>query len=295
MKKFIVYLLLSVLLIVPIASIIVVAIINQPINSYREFNVDHDYSALQTIEVQSKDLYEEISCSGILTNNKLNYFTVDYKFKDNIVNYVAVGDFIKTGDALLIKNGKDIPCNIAGKITNISDLGNRFIFTIKSPDVDSLAISVPVKYYPYIENSIAKFTIGDKKYQLTFSSKACAADLVTNTFIASYNVEGEGLLLDAVIPVQLSTGNSKKNALVVPRICVYKDETGKFYIEAISNNEKQRIYVELGLMNQTEVAISQDAGDDMRLYKGLQVTINKVNVFDEDESSKKSSDETQEK
>jgi len=39
MKKFIVYFFLSVLLIVPIASIIVVAIINQPINSYLEYNV----------------------------------------------------------------------------------------------------------------------------------------------------------------------------------------------------------------------------------------------------------------
>jgi hypothetical protein len=163
MKKFIVYLILSVLLIVPIVSIIVIAIINQPINSYMEYDVQYDYSAVQTQEVQIKDIEEVINCKGKLTNSEIYYKTIKYKYSDTVIMTADVGDYVNADNTLVIKNGDKIFSGFEGKIIGITDSGDKFIYEIKAPTVNNLEVALPSKYYPYGQK-FSPMTIGGIQY-----------------------------------------------------------------------------------------------------------------------------------
>ncbi len=292
MKRYIIYLILSVLLIVPIAAIITIAVINQPVNNYTSYQAVYDYSAVETREVVIKDISEVIKCYGTLTTSQMNYYTIKYKYRDTLIITAKAGDYVTNEDVLVIKNGENLLSKIEGKIEDITDNGSIIICLIKSPNVDTLKINIPSQYYPYVENSFAFFNIAGTEYKAEFLKKVPAADSINNTFIASYSITGDNLLLDAQIEVYLTTGNIRKDVYVVPKACIYKDEFGKYYIETIIDESKVSIYVNIGLMNQMEVEITQTDNGQNMLYEGLPVTVNEKDVF-KDNKDLNLSDENQ--
>ena len=277
MKKFIVYLILSVLLVLPLASIIVIAIINQPQNNYISYTAVYDYEDIENNPVEIKDISQVIQCDGILDSSKVEYITTKYDYNDILIKLVDTGDYIEKGDVLFVLNDKYIKSNFQGKIVKIDDYGDKTIVLIKSIDVDTLKVYLPIGSYKFAEETKASFEIGEDIYTAEFSKKQPIAELDKNTFIAHYSISGEDLIIDSAINVSILTGILKKDVYVVPQKCIYQNEYGDFYVQRISEDEKIPIMVELGIMNENEIQIIPiESG---QLFEGILVTINNKNVF----------------
>ena len=282
MKKAIIYLLLSTLLIVPIASIIVIAVINQPKNNLIEYTAVYDFEDVETRTIQIKDIEEVIYCKGMLDSMGEELFIVNYSYQDSIIKIASVDDYIRPNDVLLMKNDMDIVSELEGKIIDIVDTGSKLVYTIKDYGVDVLNVYLPVRMNNYVENSQVKFNIGELEYSAIFFEKNPFADIHKNAFQASYKVSGDELVVDSTIDIELYTGNVRKDVYVVPKQCVYKDDYGNYILHIAEGNETISIMIELGVMGLKEVEI-QPLEQDI-VFEGTEVTVNKENVFKSEET-----------
>lgn len=85
MKKVLIYILLSTILIVPITVILVLAILQQPESSYTEYSFSNNYDDLSTGVVEKKDLEEVVSCEGYLDGVSVVEKSFEHGYSDGVM------------------------------------------------------------------------------------------------------------------------------------------------------------------------------------------------------------------
>jgi hypothetical protein len=279
-KKVLIYVALSAILIALISAIITVTIINQPKNDYVYFEANYDYSNLETREVEIRDINETLSLQGKFSGYKINEQSVAKSITESVIYLSNIGDNITKGDTICVVGNRRIVSKYSGKLANPAEIDKAVIFVFESASVDKIVIDVPSKYLSYFDKSSATLAIGDEKITVPLLNKNSIANSVGDTFQAYYSINAKNLLMGAVVPVNVTTGRKMASAICVPRICVYKNSSGSYYIETVDGDIKNQIPVTIGIgdTDYIEIKPSDDSGKEL-ISQGLKITINQIDIF----------------
>lgn len=273
MKKLIVYALLSVVLIVPIVSIVVITIQSIPENTIT-YNFTYDEGNIDLKSVQRGSIAEYIDCRGIFDNTNITYLSIPLKYNDSIISITDTGDNVKVGDVLCIKNSQEVLNENECVISNVFLFPTELVYELKGLEVDVLRFYLPIDTFEEIENSEVLFNIGDTRYEAVFKTKERAFNRENNGYLAEYEISGENLIVNAYCDLSIMSGRIKENALTVPKECVFKNKNGTYYIKSYEDGIEQKIDITLGIIGDQSVEI---IGSGIR--SGLPIMINTVNIF----------------
>lgn len=285
MKKVIIYILLSVILTVPIASIIIVAILNQPENEYTEYYADIDYSDLVTKEIMVEDIEEVQNCSGYFDTDKVSDITITYSDSSDVICMIEEGEYVNVDDTIFLIDGEEYKSEYEGVVGSIMQGMRRTIIRLRDPRVTCLRVGSDVLNYSNIKNSFVTFQYDNKEFELKYMSSNSSVDVSTNKFDVYYAISDNDFVLDGRIEVILHTGKVKENALVVPRQCLFIDENGAYYIEMLDTETGViKSTVSLGIIGEENVEIIPDKDS---LTAGMELVVNSVDVL---QNTKKNND-----
>ncbi len=277
MKKVIIYVLLSVILTVPIASIIIVAILNQPENEYTEYYADIDYGDLETKELMISDIEEIQNCTGYFDTDKVSDVAITYSESSDVICMIEEGEYVNVDDTIFFIDGEEYKSKYEGVVGSIMQGMRRTMLRLRNPQVTCLRVGVHASNYGTIKDSYVTLAYNDEELELKYISNAPSADVSTNTFDVYYAISGNDFVLDGKADVVLHTGKVKENALVAPRQCLFIDENGGYYIEILDyTNGVTKSNVSLGIIGEENVEIIP--GKDS-LKEGMELVVNSVDVL----------------
>lgn len=277
MKKIIIYVLLSVILTVPIAAIIIVAILNQPANEYTTYYADIDYDDLVTKELMVEDIEEVQYCDGYFDTDKLSDITITYSESSDVIFMIEEGEFVNVDDTICLIDGEAYRSEQAGIVDSIMQGMRRTMLRLRSPQVTCLRVSGDVTNYRNVKNSFVTFEYGGEEFEAKYKTNAFSVDTASNKIDTYYAISGNDFVLDGRVDVILHTGTVKENALVVPRQCLFIDENGGYYIEILDyTTGVMKSNISLGVIGEENVEIIP--GKDS-LREGMELVVNSVDVL----------------
>jgi hypothetical protein len=283
MKRPLLYVLFSVILITPITVVLVLAVINQPENSFDSYSAVFDYSSIETSPVEVSDISESIMLTGRFDSSEITEMRVKYGMDNIFIPIVEIGDYVDSNIVIGTLDGKAIYAKKSGVIISARETENGMIFLMKVPDVNLLTIDAPIDSFPYIKASYATFNYLGKEYTCKYKQSTSVARAGESTFSVEYAAIDKGFVLGSVVEVRLYTGNSKKEALVVSDKCIFQDDRGGYYIEKIENNAKIPINISTGITGEDVIEIlPADEIASEQLYPGIEAAINNISVVAED-------------
>ncbi len=281
MKKFLIYAILSIVLMVPLVSIIVMALISQQQNTYSEYVISYSYGDLDCQEIVLSDFEEVITCDSVIVGKETVYEKLSCRLSDDVSLVVEIGEFISAGKTVALINGTEYGISTSGKLMSVSETDSGLIFGIQSADQYILEAYLPVDFYSYRGETCAYFTYCGETYELAYASSDDCAGEDGATFAIRYVLPEGEYLYDSVQEVLIKTGRVSKQALSVPQSCIYLSESSGYYLQIYDGGgEVYSVNVELGLMGDTYVEVIPL--DDERLKEGMQAVVNDQDVFAEE-------------
>lgn len=287
MKKNLIYFILSIILILPITSIIVIAVLNRPTNSTTEYTVPFNYTDLEIHEVAISDFEEEIVCKGFFDSMDFNVMKVRFNSLTDTLYALQPGDYLDLDTVLGVFSGKELNSDYCGKLIEVQNDGFTVSYIIKSENVTRIRVELPIETYAYVETSCGQFTFAGERYNLEY---ACRQNLASNdgsSFSAYYTIVSatsdddfrtNSFVLDGMVSVTIKTGRVSKDTLSVPQKCLFLSESGEYYLKVVNPSEgTSNVYVRIGLMDETNVEILPS--DDANIYANTLVSANSVNIF----------------
>lgn len=283
MKKVIIYVLLSVILTVPIASIIIVAILNQPENEYTEYYADIDYGDLETKKLMISDIEEIQNCSGYFDTDKVSDITITYSDSSDVICMIEEGKYVNVGDTIFLIDGEEYKSEYEGVVDSIMQGMRRTIIRLRAPQVTFLRVGSDVLNYSNAKNSYVTFAYDNKEFELKYMGSNSSVDVSINKFDVYYAISDNDFVLDGRIDVILHTGKVKENALVAPRQCIFIDENGGYYIEILDyTNGVTKSNISLGIIGEENVEIIPEKDS---LKEGMELVVNSVDVLQKTEKN----------
>lgn len=109
MKKALIYLLLSVLLVVPLAAMVSVALMNRQGNEYsEEVFYNGDYSAVSTDAISGERIEEILSSSGVFETDEVTTVTCTKTGRSTVVMLASEGAYVHSGTVLCTIDGAEM-------------------------------------------------------------------------------------------------------------------------------------------------------------------------------------------
>lgn len=282
MKRIIVYILLSLILVAPIATITAIVIINSNDITYSTTEVfSNDLSKLETTCVSTESFEEELSLLGKFDNSGscIESLTIPNSAEENIAIFCEIGDILKKDDLICISKGTKYQCKEDSLLVGISEQYNTVTFYLQTLEVSNISVSIPTEDYYTLENSTVSFSWGDNKYDDISCSKVLrCADESGKTVTAIYNLEAldcSKFLYGGSVDVVIKTGKTVEGAFSVPQNYIFISDDGKYYIEVISSDIINKVYIKLGIFGNGVVQIITDED----ISSNTKIVANSTNVF----------------
>ena len=279
MKKAIIYLLLSVLLVVPVAAMVSVAVMSRQKNYYSEEKYyDGDYSAVSTDAISGERIEEILMSTGVFTSDEEMTVKFDRSAWNTVLVLVREGDYVQAGSALCTIDNQEKLCETNAKVDRIVETEKAIVFFLHATKPKVLRVYLPTELYGYADKSSISFSWAGKEHDgLTCLSKKSVAEEGGNRFCVDYSLpKGKYPYLGSV-NVTVKTGRVVADALTVPKRCLFQESDGRFYLELFDEGSISKAYVNLGMQGDKLVEIVPDGADD--LHVGTVIVVNNVDVF----------------
>lgn len=289
MKKGLVYILLTTIILIPIVSIIVVEILNQNTSTYTSYDLSYDYNDLETAGISIEDIEEIIRCKGVFKGDRIENCDCSISEYSLLTCNVEVGDYVEKNDCIFSVNGEEYCAQNSGVISKINISEREISVDIAKNQVTKIVVPLDVMLYPAVGKSSIYFTYGEKNYQYTYSGCKGVASDDASVFEAYYNIaEGKNFIYGGEIELYVKTGNIHKSAYTVPQNCVFR-EGNTYYIEELDSDGITKIMVTLGLFGETNVEIFPE--DGMDVTGGEIIVVNDTDVFNSNVESEQGNEQ----
>lgn len=294
MRKYIIYAILSCVLVAPIAAIIAVAIVSSSQSNYSyENNFETDLSGMVTDTVKCEKIEEILSISGSFDSNDRISIKKSVGYPHQKVVYGEIGDYFDAGEVIGNVNGEEIICDQDCQLIAVIESEDEIMVNLRPLKTTCIRVGVPIETYPYIKNSSVSFEWAGKQYkEIPYIENDSHAEADrTTVFNAYYKLPNGDYICDGTVDTTIKTGHIVENALTVPLEYIFEEKDGRYYVETISSSGVDEVYVTLGVFGENRVQIIPSS--DMELSEGTSVVSNSVNVFLASPSSKEASDKTE--
>lgn len=292
MKKVLIYILLSTILIVPITAILVLAILQQPESSYTEYSFSNNYDDLSTGVVEKRDLEEVVSCEGYFDGVSVVEKSFEYGYSDGVMCFVENDEYVTKDTVLCVIGESECKADCDGKVIGVFEYNNKIVYRIKEASVKRIVLDVDIDKYPYIENSSVAFNYADKQYNAPYLGKSTVANEDGKNIKAFYSIKGSEFVLEGRIEVKLKTGRIAKSANVVEKKYIFSNDAGRYYVEVVDPEIGiKRVYVVLGIMGENVVEIIPIEDTDV-ITEGTIINENSKDVFSKDSSKDNTGERT---
>ena len=292
MKKVLIYILLSTILIVPITVILVLAILQQPESSYTEYSFSNNYDDLSTGVVEKKDLEEVVSCEGYLDGVSVVEKSFEHGYSDGVMSLIENDEYVTKDTVLCVIGEIECKADCDGKVIGVFEYNNKIVYRIKEASVNRIVLDVDVDKYPYIEDSSVVFNYGGKQYNASYLGKSTVANNDGKNFKAFYSIKGSEFVLEGRIGVNLKTGKIAKSANVVEKKYIFSNDAGRYYVEVVDPEIGiKRVYVVLGIMGENVVEIIPIEDTDV-ITEGTIINENSKDVFSKESSKDNTGERT---
>lgn len=240
MKKVLIYILLSTILIVPITVILVLAILQQPESSYTEYSFSNNYDDLSTGVVEKKDLEEVVSCEGYLDGVSVVEKSFEHGYSDGVMCLIENNEYVTKDTVLCVIGESECKAECDGKVIGVFEYNNKIVYRIKEASVKRIVLDVDVDKYPYIEDSSVVFNYAGKQYNASYLGKSTVANDDGKNFKAFYSIKGSEFILEGRIGVNLKTGRIAKSANVVEKKYIFSNDAGRYYVEVVDPDNRNK-------------------------------------------------------
>ena len=279
MKKALIYLLLSVLLVVPLAAMVSVAVMSRQTNEYSEgIYYNGDYSAVSTDAISGERIEEILSSNGVFATDEETTVTFTKTARNTVLMLVSEGDYVHVGSVLCTIDEAEMQCEIDAQVNRIVETEKSIVFFLHSTKASILRVYLPTELYEYAEKSNISFSWGNQEHDdLTFISKSNIAEGDGNRFRADYTLPAGNYPYLGTVNVTVTTGRAVANSLTAPKKCLFQESDGRYYIEIFDAGSISKAYVHLGMQGEKLVEIIPEGEDD--LHVGTEIVVNNVDVF----------------
>lgn len=279
MKKIIIYLLLSLILVVPIATMAAIAIMSSGDVEYSfPSTFSNNLNDLVTDQLSNCSIKEELTTTGRLTTSTVEILEVPFQSEEKLSIYYSEGDFIPAGQPICSADGAEYPVDRDCFLLKLKQKENKLVFSLQPTEVSSVEVLLPVETYCHVNDSFISFRWGEVEYShLPCTDSAVYAQYPGEKFAAQYAVSGDNFLFGGNVSVTVETGRHVENVLSAPVQCFFREDDGRYYIQLVSDDKPSKIYVEIGMIGQGKAEIIYSGPE--RLTAGMTVVVNATNVL----------------
>lgn len=262
MKRIIVYFVLSIILIIPIVSIVLILYLQNPAIELTTTYSAYDYSALENEKPYLINI-EEVIISDLVFDSS-NVFSYEIYIGNNeFLSLVNNDSYIDLDTDLYYLKGEIYKSKKTGKILSQIRTGNKVIFIMKSSEVEIAYTYLPLETIDSIKNSHITFNIRNKEYSGQYLSHDLTFDKINNGYKVVFSVDNINVPLDSGIKAKIFTGKVENDALVVRNDCIFVNNDGSYYVKELINKDLKTYEVKLGLSGDNVVQIlSENVSED---------------------------------